>query len=114
MNKQEQWLMWEPLSKLDGDFYREAVIDGYHGGYKIIVADHNDKEKKIHITFKIGVSSYRKIYETYAWVMQKDFLRDGSYFYKVTNSKYIQWLSDISESVSSDMEPNMQHFVVFT
>ena len=103
MELKEQWIMWEPLSKLNGDYYRDYVIDSYQEGFKVIIGDHNNENKKIHIKFKVGVRCYRDTYETYAWAMQKDFLRDGSYFYKVINSKYIQWLSDVSEGVSAAM-----------
>lgn len=112
--KQEQWLMWEPLSKLNGDFYLDYVIDSHEEGFKIIVGDYNNKKKKIHIIFKLGVRCYRDTYETYFWLVQKDFLREGSSFYKVVNSRYIKWLSDISNGVSGDMEPDIQHFVIFT
>ena len=114
MQLQEQWNMWEPLSKLRGDYYRDYVIDSYQEGFKVIIGDHNNEKKKIYIKFKFGVSSYRETDELYAWARQKDFLRDGSYFYKVINSKYIKWLSDTSEGVSDAMQPNMQHFVIFS
>ena len=112
MKIKEQWIMWEPLSKLRGDFYIESVIDDYYSGFKIIISDHNNKGKKFYIKFKLGADAYRSTDELYAWAMQKDFLRDGSYFYKVINSKYIQWLSDISNDVSKAVRPNMQHFVI--
>jgi len=114
MNLEEQWIMWEPLSNLRGDYYRECLIDSYHEGFKVIIGDHDNDKKKIHINFEAGVRAYRDTYETYAWLMQKDFLRDDSFFYKVINSKYIQWLSDISNGISSGMEPTMQHFVIFS
>jgi len=113
MELKEQWIMWEPLSNLRGNYYRERLIDGYHGGFHVIIGDHNNDIQKIHINFRGTVRCYRDTYETYAWLMQQDFLRDGSYFYKVLNSKYIQWLSDISNGVSSYMESSMQHFVIF-
>jgi len=114
MELKEQWIMWEPLSNLRGDYYREYVIDSINEGFKVIIGDHNNDKKKIHINFAASVRCYRDTYETYAWLMQKDFLRNDSYFYKVINSKYIQWLSDISHGISTDMEPTMQHFVIFS
>jgi len=114
MELKEEWLMWEPLSNLQGDYYREYVIDSVHEGFKVIIGDHNNDNKKIQLSFGPDIVGYRDTYETYFWLMQKDFLRDGSYFYKVINSKYIQWLSDISNGISSSMEPTMQHFVIFS
>lgn len=114
MELKEQWVMWEPLSKLKNDFDIDCVIDGCEDGFKVVVGDNNNEKKKIYIKFKFGVSAYRNTDELYAWAMQKDFLRDGSYFYKVINSKYIQWLSDISNEVSIAVQPNMQHFIIFS
>ena len=114
MELKEQWIKWEPLSKLDNDFYIDHVIDSYQDGFKIVVGNHNNKEKKIHINFKFGIGSYRNTDELYAWLMQKDFLHGGSSFYKVINSKYIKWLSEISNGISTSMQPDMQHFVVFS
>lgn len=114
MELKEQWIMWEPLNKLNGDYYMESLIDGYNGGFRVVIGDHKNEKKKIHIKFKLGVDAYRNTDELYAWARQKDFLRDGSYFYKVIDSKYIKWLSDTSEGVSTAMQPNMQHFVIFT
>lgn len=114
MEFKEQWIMWEPLSKLKDDFYIDYVIDSDQDGFKIIIGDNNNEKKKIHIKFKFGISSYRNTDELYAWLMQKDFLRDGSSFYRVINSKYIKWLSDISNGISTSMNPDMQHFVIFT
>ena len=116
MELKEQWIKWEPLSTLNndfsGDFYTDCVIISQNG-FKIIMRDHNN-EKKIHIKFKFSVSAYRKTDKLYAWPMQKDFLHDGSYLYKVINSKYIQWLSDISNELSNTVQPNMQHFVMIS
>jgi len=107
--------MWEPLlSKLRKDFYLESVINNYYDGFNVIIGDHDDKKKKIHIKFKFGVFCYRETCELFAFEMQKDFLQEGSSFYKVINSNYIQWLSGVSKGISDAMQPNMQHFVIFS
>ena len=115
MKIEEQWLMWEPLSQLRGDYYFELIaLDAHDANFKIILEKYNNKKEKVHLTFKFGVACYRVMDELYAFEMQKNFLREGSSFYKVINSKYIQWLSDISKGVSYAIQPNMQHFVIFT
>ena len=97
MKIQEQWLMWEPLSQLRGDYYFELIaLNAHDANFKITLGEHNNKKEAVHLTFKFGVACYRVMDELYAFEMQKDFLREGSSFYKVINSKYIQWLSDIS------------------
>lgn len=114
MELKEQWVMWKAFNTLNGHYYMETVIDLSGDGFKIIVGDSNNEKKKIHIKFKFVVSSYRNTKVLYAWALQKKFLQQGSCFYKVINSNYIKWLAEISEGISTDVQPNMQHFVIST
>lgn len=113
MELKEQWIKWEPLGNIKGDYYKDCVIDGCQNGFKVIIGDDNNEKKKIKIKFNFGVSCYRDTYETYAWMIQQEFLC-GFHFYKAINSSYIKWLSEKTNSLSSDMEPHMQHFIIVT
>lgn len=111
----EKWVPLNLSDKFKESSYSVVGFSDYSAkGFVITYEDENDNTKKIEVHFGFAPASYRVTYETYMWPFSSKASTEASYIYSVTNSNYIKWLDDISNSISSDMEKNMKHFVFFT
>lgn len=111
----EQWERWEPISGLANKYYIDSIIDEARG-FKVILSESDDETKKILVLFEDSIDAYRNTDESFRLKIihdldQKygtDFYGDWTFF-KVTNSTYIQWLSEQSYGTS-----DYQSFVHFS
>ena len=51
---QEQWTRWEPIAGLAQKYYIESISDIIEG-FKILLFDANDREKKVLVSFPNSV-----------------------------------------------------------
>ncbi len=102
----EVWEKWEPLRGLATEYYLDNVVDSDEIGFSIEFREFKNSKKRIRVLFSNWVYSYRYLEESfainrYASLEKKygdNFLNWT--FFKVMNSKYIQWLSQESEGLS--------------
>ena len=110
----ERWIRWEPIKGLSKKYYIESITDNIRG-FKIILSDSNDENKKLQITFGNSVDSYKSTYESFQQKMlfdleQKygpDFFTEWTYF-KVLNSEYLAYLSQQSYGITDSL--SLMHF----
>jgi hypothetical protein len=110
----ENWIRWEPIRGLSAKYYIESISDSIEG-FQILLVDAKDENKKTQIIFEDSVDSYKRTDETFKHKLVCDlhekfgrnFYGDWTFF-KVTNSSYIQLLSEESYGIS-DSRP-LIHF----
>ncbi len=105
----EQWEKWEPVQGLAAKYYVDSIVDAIDG-FKVWLSDYNNENNKVLITFEGSVDSYRSVDESFRLntinILDE---RYGSKFYgdwtffKVTNSSYVQWLSEESYGISDSL-----------
>ncbi len=110
----EQWMKWEPVKGLSTKYYLNSVTDNDDAGFKIELVEFENRKKKATFLFSDWVYSYRYIEEIFA-LNKINFLKKkygenflNWTFFKVTNSQYIQWLSQESHTISDNRQ--LQHF----
>lgn len=103
----EQWSRWEPISNLAKSYYIESIHDDRQG-FKIILCNEKSKNKAVEIMFEDSVYAYASTDDTsVGTIINQLYLEYGSAFYqgwtlfKVSNSTYIQRLSEQSYGVIS-------------
>lgn len=111
---QENWERWEPVSGLSSKYYVESLSDTVEG-FRVVLSDANDEKKKVEVIFEDSVHAYRSTDESFRQsIINTIDERYGTEFYtewtffKVSNSEYIQWLTEQSYGIA-ESEPLM-HF----
>lgn len=117
MNLKENWLRWEPISNLDGKYNLEFISNVNE--FTLLLSQVKNKDKKVKLSFNKSVEAYRVTYESFRQNLINQLTEKyGSEFYscwaffKVYNSKYIEWLSEESSGYSDYI--NLKHFSIFT
>ena len=105
----EQWIKWEPIANLAPKYYIDKIshtIKDFH----IILSEDSSTERKIKILFEDSVDAYRDTDESFRRKLIYDLGQTyGSNFYgkwtffKVYNSKYLQWLSEESFEITNSL-----------
>src|SRR3989304_7328130 len=106
---QEEWTRWEPIEGLGKSYEIDSVSNDNKNGFVVLLSEYNDEKKRLRVAFENSVCSYRSTDETLR-CKKIEQLNDkyGTYFYskwaffKVTNSEYLQWLSEQSCTISDD------------
>jgi hypothetical protein len=112
----EQWTKWKPMQGLTSKYCKES-ISGSVDGFRIVLSDVHNKQKKAVITIECIPHSYKVTnvcYKTQLFLnlenqYGKDFF-DRWAFFKVTNSQYLKLLSEESNTISDDRK--LQHFAI--
>lgn len=111
----EQWTKWEPIQGLANNYYIDSVSDTIDG-FIIQLSDADDEEKKVLVLFEDSVDAYRSADESFRRSTMFDLSQkyDKTFFhywtfFKVTNSSYIQWLSEQSFGITDSL-----HFTHFS
>ncbi len=110
----EDWTHWEPVEKISGRYYIDALILSEKHDLIIKLSNENDTHK-IKITFPNPVGSYKYTNESFCFKIFGDlsdkygvqFYSNWSFF-KITNSQYLQWLLEQSGTISNVCL--LQHF----
>ena len=118
MNTEERWEKWEPIEGLTGYYYIDSICNNKYG-LKIILVNMKDKKKELHITFDTGVYCLRDTDDSYtddrviaACKRQGEELFRSTNFFKVTNSEYVKWVSEMSRGISD--YPPLEHLVIIS
>lgn len=113
----EIWERWEPVAGLRDKYCVEYIDDRIDCFRVRLYWDYYNDPKRVDIFFENSVDSYRRTEEMYRHGVVLDLdKRYGKEFYapwtlfKITNSKYIKWLSDESCTISDHMP--LIHFVM--
>lgn len=103
----EQWTRWEPIPNLSKSYCIESIHDSLQG-FKIVLSNENAKNKSIEIMFEDSVYAYASTDDTsVGTIINQLYLEYGTAFYrdwtlfKVSNSNYIQRLSEQSYDIIS-------------
>lgn len=115
-NLNEIWERWEPIVGLGEKYYVESIQDDMDI-FRARLYDKYFSTKRVDIIFHDQVDAYRKTDETLRSQVVLDLDKCyGHEFYatwtlfKVTNSRYIKWLSEESCTISDHMP--LVHFVI--
>lgn len=119
-NMQEQWTRWEPIAGLTKKYDIISCHDDCETGFTIVLCEEDDFNKQLHVNWKNSVDAFRQIDESFTIMLIDDLHKRygvGFYcnwtFFKVTNSKYLQGLSELSSGVI-DYLPGCMHFAFFS
>ena len=112
----EIWTKWEPIPDLKEKYYVEYIQDDPEI-FKVRLYESYASQKRLDIVFENLVKSYRRTDETLRYrvvcYLEKrydtNFYAKGTFF-KITNSKYLEWLSQESCSISDHIP--LIHFVL--
>lgn len=112
----EQWVKWEPIKNLSPKYFEESFSDNKNG-LKFILVDANNKKKRTAI--ECISDSYLKRNQEFRQATI-NFLNKyyGSKFhsewtfFKIINSKYIEWLFEESFGTSKNFP--LIHFLLLT
>jgi hypothetical protein len=114
----EQWTQWRPIEQLAPQYYMTALIDDVTGFY-IRLGESKNNPCGLFITFERSIDACRVtdegdrftkllyLIDTYG----RDFFVKWAFF-KVTNSEYLEWLSQESGSIFDSK--SMEHFALIT
>ena len=114
---QEQWSKWEPITNLSKKYYVESISESIADGFKIILIDDKNPEKKVLISWPNSVDAYRSTYESFTLLtLHKLDERYGKQFYdwtffKIENSEYLNWVSEQSYGITESL--NFKHFCIY-
>lgn len=105
---QENWVQWNPLKGIVGKYDVDRVSMDERG-LIIQLYSENNITKKVEVHFSYTLDAYRYTNDSFAFnicgdLSQKygvDFYGTWSFF-KVTNSRYLQWLSEQSCAYSNE------------
>jgi hypothetical protein len=113
---EEKWIRWEPIPKLSKKYYVESIIDNING-FKILLSEENNTEEKVLVSFPDTIRAYRSTSDSF--LIQTISYLDKTYgsnfygnwtFFKIKDSKYLEWLNEESEGISKDYM--MKHFCI--
>lgn len=101
----EEWIQWLPVDGLAKKYFADEILDGMDG-FKIMLTDPAEEDKKVNIIFEDSVRAYRSTDES----LRQETIRfiDNKYgtrfyaectFFKVRNSEYIKWIEKQSYGV---------------
>ena len=62
----EIWTHWKPIERLAARYYVDSIIFNEEG-FKVILSEENNKDKKVDIIFENSVFAYRHINETFRY-----------------------------------------------
>lgn len=111
---QEHWTRWEPISNLSKKYYIESISDSMEG-FKVLLFEAENPEKKVLVSFSDSVEAFRSTNESYTFLTidslaekyGSKFFSEWTFF-KIENSKYLQWISEQSYGISESY--NLIHF----
>lgn len=108
---EEKWVIWNPREIFSEDYYDISDLS-YYGekGFKLIFTAHEDNKKIVEMSF-LGNVSFRCTNELYMSDYQKNCTSEKALAYKIINSNYIKWLTSISESLNTIIQPNLEHYI---
>jgi hypothetical protein len=66
---QENWEHWEPVFGLSSKYYVESLSDSIEG-FRILLSDAYDENKKVEVIFEDSVHAYRSTDESFRRVCQ--------------------------------------------
>lgn len=106
----EQWSKWEPLQGLSNKYYVDSISDTMEE-FEIILSDANDRKKKLRISTEYSPHSYQVTKISYKFKIISNLTRQHNEtltnkwtFFRVTNSSYLQLMSEESAGISDDRE----------
>ena len=110
----EQWVKWEPITDLFKKYFIDSISSSIEG-FIVDLSGDSAEMKRVRVTFENSVAAHRDTNESFRLKLIEDlgeYYGDDFYgewtFFKVTNSSYIQWLS---EQASGIFDPSMfMHF----
>lgn len=111
----EQWSKWEPIGGLSRKYNIESIADSMNG-FELLLSDIDDKKKRVQVLFEYSPGSYQRTKAIYKFKLfcdlekqyGADFHRDWTFF-KVSNSSYVQLLSEGSCGITDG-----QRFIHFS
>ena len=114
----EQWTQWRPIEQLAPQYYTTAIINAATG-FHIRFGESNNNPRGLFITFERSIEACRVTDEGDRFVKLlylidtygRDFFVKWPFF-KVTNSEYLEWLSQESGGIFD--QKSMEHFALIT
>ncbi len=99
-------MTWEAAKGLNAKYYIDTILDSDDDGFIIELSEQNNNKKKVRITFKDWVWSYKYVQEIFATNRldevrgkhEKDFFK-GRTFFKISESNYLRQLSQESSDI---------------
>lgn len=111
----ETWMHWDPIPGLAKKYDIDAILDTFDD-LTIILSEYNS-ENKVRIVIDGTSRAYRQSDETYRCnlISQLDKKYGGDFygnrtFFRVTDSEYLQWLSEQSSIISDHY--GVQHYSI--
>lgn len=102
LTRTEEYLIkWTPIEGLASGYYIDSISESIDG-FKIILSESKDINKKVSVRFEQGIDSYRCTNESFRlkaiYELNEKYheQNDGWTFFKVVNSSYIRWMLDES------------------
>lgn len=114
---QEKWSRWEPINNLSKKYYVESITDSITDGFKIILINDQNPEKKVLLSWPNTVYAYRSTYESFTLLTLHNLSENyGTEFYdwtffKIENSEYLKWISEQSYEITESL--NFIHFCIY-
>ena len=111
-----KWARWSPIEGLDQEYDIESISDSSEEGFKILLS--SDENKMLQIIFENSVHSYQYTSETLRMVQTAELGNEydsffyGWTFFRVTNSRYLRWLSKQREETNKTKP--LMHFCIIT
>jgi len=114
---EEEWVHWNPIEDLEVNFSLESILDTIDG-FEVLLTPLHGEKRRLKIRFEASVASFKTTYRPFRNQLILE-LREkyGESFcsmslFKVNNSKYIQWLSEDSYTISDYWM--LLHYAIFT
>lgn len=111
----EEWTRWEPTQDLSARFVIDALTLSHDG--LIVKLSAENSTKKIEIIFDDSLDGHRYTNESFCFKIFSDLSdRYGTEFYRswsffiITNSEYVQWLSQKSFGYAGEF--SFKHFCI--
>lgn len=106
IDSNEEWLRWEPIKDLSGDYTLHSIVDSEM--LKIILNEGNNKHSLI-LLFKNSSSSYQVTKEN-GYFLNGNNQNHNWPFFKIKNSWYLHYLQELSAEISVGIP--FQHFAI--
>lgn len=113
---EQVWERWEPTTEMSRKYYVNTISDNIIG-LTIILSDSEDEDSMVSIVFDNSVHAYRSTDEGFRQKLINDIdEKYGTEFYsewtlfKVTNSEYLEWISDQSYGIAKSEK--LMHFSI--